>query len=83
MGDSDSHYRQPGWFTKHVFNGLIATLTKAGVSVWGSRVLMVRGRTTGEWRSNPVNLLTVGDRSYLVARGQTQWVPKPPGGHVG
>jgi deazaflavin-dependent oxidoreductase (nitroreductase family) len=75
MSDSDSHYRQPGWFTKNVFNRLIASLTRAGVSVWGSRVLRVRGRTSGEWRSNPVNLLTFGDRSYLVAaRGQTQWV---------
>src|SRR6202042_3244634 len=65
----------PGWFTKHVFNRLIAGLTEAGVSVWGSRILRVRGRTSGEWRSNPVNLLTVDGRRYLVApRGQTQWV---------
>jgi deazaflavin-dependent oxidoreductase (nitroreductase family) len=72
---SNSHYRQPGWFTKNVFNGLIASLTKVGVSVWGSRILSVRGRTSGEWRSNPVNLLTLNEHSYLVApRGQTQWV---------
>jgi deazaflavin-dependent oxidoreductase (nitroreductase family) len=75
MGSSDGHYREPGWFTKNVFNRLIAGLTEAGVSVWGSRILRVRGRTSGEWRSNPVNLLTVDGRSYLVApRGQTQWV---------
>jgi deazaflavin-dependent oxidoreductase (nitroreductase family) len=74
-GGSTGHYREPGWFTKHVFNGLVSGLTKAGVSVWGSRTLAVRGRTTGEWRSNPVNLLTVGERHYLVApRGVTQWV---------
>jgi deazaflavin-dependent oxidoreductase (nitroreductase family) len=43
--------------------------------VWGSRVLYVRGRTSGQLRSVPVNVLTVGHRRYLVApRGQTQWV---------
>jgi len=46
-----------------------------GVSVWGSRVLRVRGRKSGEWRSSPVNLLTHEGRQYLVApRGHTQWV---------
>ena len=35
----------------------------------------MRGRTSGEWRSNPVNLLTSNGHDYLVAaRGQTQWV---------
>ena len=72
---STPHYRAPGWFTKHIFNGLISGLTKAGISVWGSRTLSVRGRTSGEWRSNPVNLLTHEGHQYLVApRGQTQWV---------
>lgn len=37
--------------------------------------MAVRGRTSGEWRSNPVNLLTLNGCAYLVAaRGQTQWV---------
>jgi len=77
MSESGSidHYQEPGWFTKNVFNRLISSLTKAGISVWGSRTLSVRGRSSGEWRSNPVNLLTYSDRHYLVApRGQTQWV---------
>ena len=69
------HYRAPGWLTRHVFNRAVAWLTRRGVSVWGSRVLSVRGRTSGEWRSTPVNLLTLGDTRYLVApRGTTQWV---------
>jgi len=35
----------------------------------------VQGRTSGQWRSNPVNLLTFDGQSFLVApRGQTQWV---------
>lgn len=58
-----------------VFNAAVAALTRAGVSVWGSRVLRVRGRTSGEWRSTPVNLLSHGGARYLVApRGHTQWV---------
>jgi deazaflavin-dependent oxidoreductase (nitroreductase family) len=69
------HYQQPGWFTKHVFNPSVALLTRMGVSVWGSRVLRVKGRKSGEWRSTPVNLLTLDGDRYLVApRGQTQWV---------
>ncbi len=57
------------------FNSTVAWLTRRGISVWGSRVLYVKGRTSGQLRSTPVNLLTVGDRRYLVApRGQTQWV---------
>src|SRR3989449_9439060 len=50
-------------------------MTRAGISVWGSRVLRVRGRKSGEWRSAPVNLLTYEGQKYLVApRGLTQWV---------
>jgi deazaflavin-dependent oxidoreductase (nitroreductase family) len=62
-------------FTRNVFNRIMAGLTRMGVSVWGSRVLRVRGRTSGEWRSTPVNLLEIDGHRYLVApRGQTQWV---------
>jgi deazaflavin-dependent oxidoreductase (nitroreductase family) len=69
------HYQAPGWFTTNVFNRLVATLTRAGVSVYGSRVLEVRGRKSGEWRQTPVNLLKHECGEYLVApRGQTQWV---------
>jgi deazaflavin-dependent oxidoreductase (nitroreductase family) len=58
-----------------VFNRSIAFLTRHGVSVWGSRVLEVRGRRSGEPRRTPVNLLEVDGRPYLVApRGETQWV---------
>ena len=74
-GESSARYQQPGWFTRHVFNALVSLLTRAGVSVLGSRQLRVRGRTSGEWRTTPVNLLTLDARQYLVApRGQTQWV---------
>ncbi len=67
--------KRPGWFTKNVFNRLVALATKMGLSVWGSRVLEVQGRSSGEWRRTPVNLLTVEGERYLVApRGETQWV---------
>jgi deazaflavin-dependent oxidoreductase (nitroreductase family) len=73
--DAPPHYREPGWFTKHIFNRLIAWLTRRGISVWGSRELRVKGRKSGEWRAVPVNLLTFEDQRYLVApRGETQWV---------
>ena len=69
------HYQRPGWFTTNVFNRVVAALTKLGVSVYGSRVLEVKGRTSGEWRSTPVNLLRYEGQEYLVSpRGQTQWV---------
>ena len=73
--DGEPHYQPPGWFTRHVFNPVVSGLTRLGISVMGSRVLRVRGRTTGEWRSVPVNLLTFEGQRYLVApRGETQWV---------
>jgi deazaflavin-dependent oxidoreductase (nitroreductase family) len=72
---SATHYQRPGWFTTNVFNRVVAVLTRFGISVWGSRVLEVRGRTSGEPRRTPVNLLTFEGVRYLVApRGETQWV---------
>ena len=69
------HYQRAGWFTKNVFNRTVAAFTRMGVSVWGSRILEVPGRKTGEPRRTPVNLLTFEDQRYLVApRGHTQWV---------
>lgn len=68
-------YVVPGWFTRHVFNRAVALATSAGMSVWGSRVLQVRGRSSGELRETPVNVLTYDGSRYLVApRGVTQWV---------
>jgi deazaflavin-dependent oxidoreductase (nitroreductase family) len=70
-----AHYRAPGWFTRNVFNRAVAFLTRHGLSVFGSRVLAVRGRTSGVWRTTPVNLLDHGGRRYLVSpRGEGQWV---------
>lgn len=71
----DAHFKEPGWFTRNVFNRLVALLTRLGLSVAGSRVLEVKGRKSGEWRRTPVNLLAYEGERYLVApRGNTQWV---------
>ena len=72
---ASDHYRKPGWFTRNVFNRAVALATQAGISVWGSRVLQVRGRKSGALRETPVNLLTHEGSQYLVApRGVTEWV---------
>jgi deazaflavin-dependent oxidoreductase (nitroreductase family) len=75
MARMAEHYQRPGWFTTNVFNRVVAALTRLGVSVYGSRVLEVKGRKSGEWRQTPVNLLRYQGAEYLVApRGHTQWV---------
>jgi deazaflavin-dependent oxidoreductase (nitroreductase family) len=68
-------YVKPSWFTRNVFNRGVALLTRAGLSIWGSRILQVPGRKSGEVRETPVNVLTHQGNRYLVApRGETQWV---------
>lgn len=71
----EPRFQKPGWFTANVFNPIVAGLTRRGLSIAGSRVLEVKGRTSGEWRRTPVNLLSFEGRRYLVSpRGNTQWV---------
>lgn len=72
---ASARYVRPSWFTTNVFNRVVALLTDVGVSVYGSRVLAVRGRSSGQWKTVPVNLLEHNGERYLVApRGVTQWV---------
>lgn len=72
---SSDHFQKPGWFTRNVFNRALGGLTALGISVAGSRVLEVKGRKSGQWRSTPVNLLAIdGDRHLVAPRGNTQWV---------
>jgi deazaflavin-dependent oxidoreductase (nitroreductase family) len=79
-----AHYRAPGWFTRNVANRLVAFMTRHGVSLLGSRVLAVKGRKTGEWRTTPVNLLGHEGNRYLVsARGEGQWVRNLRAGGTG
>lgn len=73
--ESTSHYRQPDWFTRNIFNRLVKVFTRLGLSVRGSRVLEVPGRKSGLPRQVPVNLLHYSGAEYLVApRGETEWV---------
>ncbi|HLS75768.1 MAG TPA: nitroreductase/quinone reductase family protein [Nocardia sp.] len=61
--------------TENVFHALVRWVTERGLSLYGAQLVAVRGRTSGEWRTNPVNPLTLDGQRYLVApRGQTQWV---------
>jgi deazaflavin-dependent oxidoreductase (nitroreductase family) len=77
-------YIQPDWFTRTIFNPFVGWMTARGVSVYGSRVLAVRGRKSGQWRTNPVNLLDFQGQRYLVApRGVTDWVRNIRASHGG
>jgi len=77
-------YIRPDWFTQHLFNPAVVGLTRLGISVYGSRILAVRGRKSGQWRTNPVNLLEFRGQRYLVApRGVTEWVRNIRVGHAG
>ncbi|GAB4326779.1 MAG: nitroreductase family deazaflavin-dependent oxidoreductase [Dehalococcoidia bacterium] len=68
-------YQKPDPLTRFVFNPLVGGVTRLGLSLRGSRVLFVKGRKSGKWRSTPVNPLTVDGARYLVApRGETHWV---------
>ena len=73
--NAEARYIKPKSAT-NTFNNIVARLTRMGISVYGSRILYVRGRKSGEWRTTPVNPLTLADGTrYLVApRGNTQWV---------
>ncbi|HZZ47151.1 MAG TPA: nitroreductase/quinone reductase family protein [Pseudonocardia sp.] len=71
---TQTRYHAPGRMTS-VFNAVIDALTRRGIGVFGSRVLKVRGRTSGQWRTTPVNPLTLDGARFLVApRGNAQWV---------
>lgn len=71
----EPRYLAPDRLTRWVLNPIVAGLARLGVSLRGSRLLEVRGRTSGEWRAVPVNPLVVDGERFLVApRGETQWV---------
>jgi deazaflavin-dependent oxidoreductase (nitroreductase family) len=71
---AQSRYVAPKSST-NFFNETVGRLTRLGISVYGSRVLFVKGRKSGKWRTNPVNPLTLDSDRYLIApRGNTQWV---------
>lgn len=68
------HVLRPNWFGNHVLNPTVRWFTHRGISPHGAQTLTVRGRSSGEWRSAPVNPMEVDGRTYLVApRGHVQW----------
>ncbi|GAA2252302.1 nitroreductase family deazaflavin-dependent oxidoreductase [Streptomyces amakusaensis] len=71
---TQTHYIRPNRFDT-ALNRVIGRLARHGVSLMGSQQLSVLGRSSGEWRSIPVNPLSHGGETYLVsARGHSQWV---------
>ena len=67
MSQDPPPYVKPDWFTSRVLNPLLMRFGR----VPG---LAVRGRTSGRWRTVPVNVLELDGQRYLVApRGETQW----------
>jgi deazaflavin-dependent oxidoreductase (nitroreductase family) len=68
-------YLAPDRASRRILNPLMMSFIRLGVGVRGGRILHVRGRRSGEWRTVPVNPLTFDRGRYLVApRGQTEWV---------
>ena len=56
-------------------NRFFGWLTKLGIRPAGAELLAVRGRQSGEVRTNPVNPLEVDGSTYLVSpRGNSHWV---------
>jgi deazaflavin-dependent oxidoreductase (nitroreductase family) len=76
LGDvAEVVYHKPDWFTAHVVNPVLKAVHRLGIGVQGSQTLAVRGRKSGEMRTNPVNPFELDGRTYLLApRGTTQWV---------
>jgi deazaflavin-dependent oxidoreductase (nitroreductase family) len=75
MAEGQPHYKKPDWFTAHAMNPLIKGVHRLGISLQGSQTLAVRGRKSGEMRTNPVNPFELEGKTYLFSpRGNTQWV---------
>jgi deazaflavin-dependent oxidoreductase (nitroreductase family) len=65
--DVAGRYLKPGFVLSHVMNPLLMRIGLVPT-------LAVRGRTSGEWRTVPVNVLVRDGKRYLVApRGDTHW----------
>ena len=79
-------YRKPPWLVVHVFNPIMGFLIGSlGLDLGSKRVLEVRGRTSGEWRSVPVNLLILGASGTSCLpegrrTGYETYVPRPRAG---
>jgi deazaflavin-dependent oxidoreductase (nitroreductase family) len=71
----EAMYKKPDWFTQNVMNRLIKWMNRVGIRPAGAQTLAVRGRKSGQMRTNPVNPFELDGRTYLLApRGTTEWV---------
>jgi deazaflavin-dependent oxidoreductase (nitroreductase family) len=53
---------------------MVKGLARVGLPLAGAQTLAVRGRKSGEVRTNPVNPFELDGQTYLLApRGTTQW----------
>jgi deazaflavin-dependent oxidoreductase (nitroreductase family) len=74
MAEPKSSVTRPTAF-ESAFNRLVGWLVGLGLMPANFHVLEVPGRKSGRTYSTPVDLLSHGGRTYLVApRGETQWV---------
>jgi hypothetical protein len=67
-------YLKPGWMPSRLVNPLLMRL---GIIP----TLAVRGRTSGEWRTVPVNVLELAGQRYLVAPARGHPVGPQPSSH--
>jgi deazaflavin-dependent oxidoreductase (nitroreductase family) len=71
---AEATYKKPDWFTHNVMNRLIKGMARLGIRPAGAQTLAVRGRKSGEMRTNPVNPFELDGHTYLLApRGNTEW----------
>jgi F420H(2)-dependent quinone reductase len=74
MSETKRSVKEPSPIER-LFNKLFGMVVGLGFGLSHNYLLQVRGRTTGQIHSTPVNLLVMNGRSYLIApRGETQWV---------
>jgi len=67
-------FERPSSF-EFLFNRTVGFFVGLGIGFRHNYLLQVHGRKSGKLYSTPVDLLSLGDRQYLVApRGNTQWV---------
>lgn len=73
--EPNARYLAPTATSRFLANGFMGTCIRLGIGLRGGRILHVRGRRSGEWRTVPVNPLELDGQRYLVApRGRTEWV---------
>ena len=83
---ASSTHRQPPWVMTHMVDPLTLLLVgRLGLDDHnGTRILEVKGRKSGTWRTTPVKLLEMDGRRYIVAMyGQTNWVRNLRAQHCG